>query len=289
MSNNKKLQIALVSLFVLLLGGAIYFGYQSAQPSAYSGSDDGEVADSNEAREPSVSPRTDGRLDPEGGDIFAGGVERPATDLAIKEDEGSILDRVVSENIKELLDYGATPGVPIDANEQVAAVAEAIKTGRNPERLSVGVAGATARSFDSEKFDPQSAAYDADYRAAYLGSPEPGRVWFPAQPGEGVDRIQPLMPSFVKVEQGKDITLRVSGRPGQPVTFTSFDLGFFENQLTTITVVANDQGVAEARFQGPPGTISDVNILAASPVLSGRVRLTVHVTQPEKPGGSIEG
>ncbi|MBX2850874.1 MAG: hypothetical protein KTR15_03910 [Phycisphaeraceae bacterium] len=202
-------------------------------------------------------------------------MERPSKDLASNSKDSS-----PEEQSDDWLNVGETPGVALDANEQTLAVLEAVETGRYPERLTSGVASETARSFDPGKFDPQSESYDEDYREAYLRSPEPGRVWFPAQPGPGVQRIQPLSPGFVKVTQGEQTTLRVSGMPGQPVTFTSFDLGMFENQLTTTTVVANDQGVAEAVFHGPSGTFDDVSIMAASPVMSGQVRLTVHVVPP---------
>lgn len=279
LSNNKKLQVTLTALFILLFGGVIYLGYEALQPPEYGDLGEEELAENREPRDPYVSPRTDGMVDPESGDIIAGGVERPRTDLE-RDTPTTPEDAEATSGGKDPLDYGTTPGVAINTNEQTQAVAEAIKTGRHPERLSVSVASKTARNFDPEKFDPESDAYDEEYRSTYLASPEPGRVWFPAQPAEGVERIQPLMPQFVQVEQGEDITLRVSGQPGQPVTFTSFDLGMFENQLTTMTVVANAQGVAEVQFRGPPGTIADVKIMAASPVLSGQVRLTVNVVDP---------
>ena len=105
-------------------------------------------------------------------------------------------------------------------------------------------------------------------------------MWHPAQPGPGGARIRPLMPTYAYVKQGESITLRVSGVPDQPVTFTSFDLGMFENQLTTMTVVADSGGAAEVVFHGVSGTADDVKIMAASPVMSGQARLTVHVIGP---------
>ncbi len=281
MANNKKLQAALTVVLILLFGGVVYLGFQTLQSPEYGGLGDEEVADNREPREPIVSPRTDGKVDPSSGDVIAGGVERPSSDLASRDKADDSDTELASD---DLFNYGQTSPIKADVNEQVAAAYEAIKTGKHPERLSVAIASETARSFDPEKFDPESDRYDEDYRKAYMRSPEPGRVWFPAQPAEGVSRIQPLMPRYVEVPQGEEITLRVSGEPGQPVTFTSFDLGQFENKLTTMTVVANDQGVAEAKFQGPPGTIDDVAIMAASPVMSGQVRLTVHVTMPETEG-----
>jgi hypothetical protein len=50
-------------------------------------------------------------------------------------------------------------------------------------------------------------------------------------------------------------------------------------------VEANDQGVAEVKFFGTPGTINECNILVASPVSSGTAKFVVNVT---KPGGGGE-
>lgn len=282
MSNNTKIQIGLITFLILLAGAVVYLGVQSFQPPKYAGLDD-EIDEDKQPREPYSSPRTDGEIDPGSGDILAGGVERPGSDLAKRDpDESASKDEALG--VGTIYDYGKTPPVAIDANEQVALVAEATRTGGYPERLTVAVGSKSAKQYDPGRFDSSSDRYDEAYRTKYLMSPEPGRVWHPAQPGPGVRRIEPLMPTFVKVDQGEEIELRVGGEPGHPVTFTSFDLGRFENQLTTITVVTDDQGVAEAIFVGPPGTADDVRIMAASPVTSGQVRLTVHVVGPNAPG-----
>jgi len=63
------------------------------------------------------------------------------------------------------------------------------------------------------------------------------------------------------------------------VTFTSTNLGAFENRLPSITVAANQDGVAEAAFTGISGTIGKVPILASSPEASGRLRFIVSVTK----------
>ena len=84
------------------------------------------------------------------------------------------------------------------------------------------------------------------------------------------------------IEQGQTVTLRAVAVPGAPVTFTSFDLGAFENQLTSITVRADAEGLARAQFTGTPGTVQDVRILAASPMTSGQLHYTVRVRLPRK-------
>ncbi|REK26792.1 MAG: hypothetical protein DWQ42_08285 [Planctomycetota bacterium] len=167
-------------------------------------------------------------------------------------------------------DYGTTPTVPVDANEQVKTVVEAALAGEKPWMRSALT--------PPPPFDRESYERDPD---AYLNTPAPGRVFQPAQPGKGVRRLSALSRTFVTVAQNKSVNLRVQAVPGAPVTFTSFDVGRFENLLTTITVRADEQGVAQTQFFGAPGTINDVNILAASPLTSGQVRFVVNVTLPD--------
>ncbi len=76
--------------------------------------------------------------------------------------------------------------------------------------------------------------------------------------------------------------LKVKAVKDAPVTFTSFDLGSFHNQLTSVTVKADANGNAQAIFTGTPGTINNVNILAGSPMTSGQLKFTVNVEPPRK-------
>ncbi|MEM9021894.1 MAG: hypothetical protein AAGC44_15165, partial [Planctomycetota bacterium] len=78
MANNKKLQVVLTAVLVLLFGVVIYLGVQTTPP-RYSGLGDDQAADAaSSSRDPIVSPRTDGKVAPGSGDVIAGGVERPA-------------------------------------------------------------------------------------------------------------------------------------------------------------------------------------------------------------------
>lgn len=94
------------------------------------------------------------------------------------------------------------------------------------------------------------------------------------------------------MKQGEIVRLRVRATPNAPVTFTSLDLGQFDNQLNTISVPANEKGIAEAQFRGAPGTYGDVAIVAGSPMLAEQVRFTVYVEAPnmvelsQKPPGT---
>lgn len=198
--------------------------------------------------------------------VEIGGVRRPITDIRP-------VDRRNDRNAggDPSIDYGTTPPVPRDANPHVRSVAEALETGEYPERLSPLH---TPKPFDREAYlaDPQ----------AYLDVVEPGRVWQVAQPGPGIPRLSSLSRPLNRIEQGQSIVLKVKAIPGAPVTFTSFDLGAFENQLTSITVQADAEGVAAATFTGTPGTYNDVNILAGSPMTAGQIKFLVNVSLPRR-------
>ena len=70
---NKKLQVVLTAVLVLLFGGVVYLGYQAVQPPEYGGVGEGQGVDEGAVGELIVSPRTDGVLDPDGGDVVVGG------------------------------------------------------------------------------------------------------------------------------------------------------------------------------------------------------------------------
>lgn len=167
--------------------------------------------------------------------------------------------------------FGVIPAVAIDANRQTAAVGRILRERKDLDRLS---ALGRVASFDHE-------VYKKDSRA-YLDSPEPGRAWAPAQPGEGVRQIASLSPSYQSIDQGDSAVLSVAGEPGMPVTFTSLDAGEFQNKLSTITVETNEQGIARATYWATPGVIYEVRILAASPLMAGQSRWTVQVQPPNE-------
>ena len=213
------------------------------------------------------------------GYVMIGGVARPKTDLKANASGGSDAQAGKEEgNHEQWADYGETPYVPEDANVYVKSVVEAFKTGKHPERIS---SMAQSRPFDAE-------AYQQD-PSDYLETIEPGRVFQPAQPGPGVPRLDYTARPAVEVTQGESVPLQVKAVPNAPVTFTSFDLGRFkESLLTSVTVQANDQGVATAKFEATPGTIGHVDVLAASPMTSGQLRFMVNVTLPKPAGVSAE-
>lgn len=180
--------------------------------------------------------------------------------------DGALVPTIPTKIAEATALIGQTPFIPKDANPMVRSVAEAIETQKYPERLHPLIA---PKPFDKNayKLNPQ----------AYLDIVEPGRVFHPAPPGPGVPRLTTLSPLMIDVPQKETISLKVRGVPDAPVTFTSFDLGAFQNQLTSITVAADSTGIAVARFTGTPGTVNAVNILAASPMSSGTLKFRVNV------------
>jgi hypothetical protein len=162
----------------------------------------------------------------------------------------------------------APPSVRPDANANVASVAEAARTGKHPERLTPLMA---PKPFDAAAFraNPQ----------AYLDVVEPGRVFQSAAPGPAVPVLRSKGTASFEIPRGGTCPLMVITAPNAPVTFTALDLGTFPNQLTSITVVADAQGVAATTFAATGGVIADAAVLAGSPLASGQVKFQVFVTE----------
>jgi hypothetical protein len=206
-------------------------------------------------------------IDPKTGEKYriVGGVRRKLSDV-----DGKAKSARNVPKKSPFQDVGRAPAIPRDANRMVASVAEALSTGRFPERLSPMLA---PKPFDEQAYrkNPET----------YLNTVEPGRVFQCAQPGPNVPALNRDSKPGLRTVQGETVSLKVRAPSGAPVTFTSFDSGAFQNQLPSITVAAGDDGVAIARFTGTPGTYGLVNILAGSPLASGRVSFVVDITLPE--------
>lgn len=153
-----------------------------------------------------------------------------------------------------------------DANEAVKRVYSALEAKQNPEL--------TGPMLSPPEFDRQS--YQADPEA-FLSITVPGRVWQSAQPGPDVPLIEQLSKSRHVVRKGEAIRLEVKTLPAMPVSFLATDLGTFENGLSSISVAAGDDGVAEAVFTASSGSDQSTEVLASSPVTSGRVSFSVRI------------
>jgi len=168
-------------------------------------------------------------------------------------------------------DIGMTKVRDGNANAQTRSVMEGFRNKHQyPERLTALIKPAP---FNKEKYlkNPQK----------YINTIEPGRVFQAAQPGNDVQRLKSTSSAYQEINQSEWITFTIQTEPGMPVSMTSFDLGLFENQLTATTVKADERGIANIKFSGPPGTFGDVNILASSPVCSGTLRFIVNVKAPK--------
>ena len=197
----------------------------------------------------------------------SGSLSASSMPSAGSERQPAATDRPVSAETPE--PFGIVQPVAPDANPSVALVVQSAQQQTNPERFSPMV---MAEPFDRAGYlkDPES----------YLVDVVPSRVYQVAQPADGVPRLRALTSSGHEAPQGQWVDLIVRGEPGMPVTFNSFDLGEFPNQLTTITVAADTNGVARTRFRGTPGTQATCDILCASPVCSGQLRFKVNVIEP---------
>ncbi len=202
--------------------------------------------------------------------VMVGGVLRPATDVKLKVSEVKSGEPNREEAEKLAYPYGKQRLIDPAANPNVASVYEALKENIHPERLSPFIPPAP--------FDPK--LYDENPQK-YLDVVEPGRVWQSAQPATGVPVIEPATKTYQAMKQGESIALKVLILPGKPATFTSFDLGAFDNNLNSISVAADDMGIATANFTATPGTIAQVKILAASPVASSNVRFTINIANTQ--------
>jgi hypothetical protein len=202
------------------------------------------------------------------GRALVGGIDRPASDVVLP-DSGSHAPKQVP-----LKPEGPAPIIPADANEQVAMVHAALVSGEHPERYSSSI---VSHSFDA-------AAFKADppkYAAEYAKTVEPGRVFATAQPADGVAPLKSVGQRYHRLVQGESVRLTVKAVANAPVTFTSFGTGQFTNLLSSITVVAGDDGQATATFTATSGTKKHVKILAASPLLAEQCAFTVSVQLPE--------
>lgn len=197
---------------------------------------------------------------------WVGGVLRPNSDLKSRDplDLPVIGEKAIGKRM------GRSPEIKPETNAATQSVAAALANPVEfPERLGPAF---PAPDFDLDAFmaDPQK----------YLNTIEPGRIWQSLPKGEGVPQISRQSPLYQSLIQGEAVTLRVKVTPDAVVTFHSFDLGHFDNQLTTTSVQAGEDGIASVNFTASGGTFGELNILAASPQTSGQVNFVVKVGLP---------
>jgi hypothetical protein len=194
-----------------------------------------------------------------------GGVDRPRSDIEVESAQKTDVKFEDALNPNP----GRTPEIDPNANPSTRSVAEAFGKKELAHRLSVLI---PPPPFDRE-------TYSKDLQT-YLDTVEPGRVFQNLPYGPGVAPIERKSPYFYEVLQGETVVLEAKAEPGMPVTFYSNRLGQFANLLGTITVAADENGIARAEFKASDGTRESVEILAASPVNSGQVRYLVKINPP---------
>lgn len=219
------------------------------------------------SKEASNEPTIDPNKSPGPGYVKVGGIWRPAIDVERKSDESNTETKYAS-----LPSAGSTPVVAYDANKSTRLIKEALDSGDEKliSRLSVMH---EAKPFDRAAFekDPQT----------YLDEVEPGRIWQSAPEGEGVKQIARYGDFYRQLLQGESAPLTVKVAPLMPVTFYSPHLGRFENQLTSITVRADENGKATATWTAAPGTHDETTIVVASPSTSGQANFLIDVVIPD--------
>lgn len=162
-------------------------------------------------------------------------------------------------------------GLDPNLNENVKSVAEVRATGKHGERVSALI---TPAKFDKVAF--------ARNPKAYLDVVEPGRVGDILQPGKDVKSIQIVGRADLKVARLGTVTLAVKVQPNAPVTFTSFDMGAFDNKLPSITVQADGTGQASVSFTATAGTTQSARIMVGCPLTAGVAHFFV-IIAPAKP------
>ena len=165
---------------------------------------------------------------------------------------------------------GGSPAVKKDAN----ANAKSIYAARQNKKLQYRFTSMQpAPKFDRKEYqsNPQK----------YLDEVVPGRMNQSLPPSRDVVPIKRVGKYiYDNVLQGESVKLRVQVEKNMPVTFQSNRLGQFENQLSTMTVAANDDGIAEVDFKLSGGTRDSIDVRATSPVHSHDARWLINVVPP---------
>ena len=194
-----------------------------------------------------------------------GGVERPKRDiLQTKHDPVAIRAKYLASLPK----VGVAPSVSKEDSPAAAKLLEEAAK-KDGERRYLSTSSKT------EPFD----------RDAYLASPEdylvltrPGRIRQSLAPAKGVVPLRSQGGQFFQILQGESVFLSATAEPGMPVTFHTQQLGEFDNRLKTISVAADKEGVAKVKYHAVTGVVGVVQVMAASPVHSGRLDYVVEVS-----------
>jgi hypothetical protein len=165
-----------------------------------------------------------------------------------------------------VVDLGVSPAF----HPQVASIAEAHRTGKHPERLSLDIAPAP---FDLKRYEanPQQ----------YLNIVEPGRVYQTAAAGPNAVPLIATIDRVISIPALGSTALSVRGKPNAPVSWTILGGGVFtHNRLTSTTVLTSAEGIATVTYEATPGVYDAVSILVGSPLMVGTLTLMLQVAEP---------
>lgn len=199
-----------------------------------------------------------------------GGIQRPLSDITVNSVRRSARDEM---DLRSSVEYSRTfglvtcPKTPVmtpRVNPQMDSVIEAVEKREHFERISPWV---KPTAFDAELWKKDS--------SVYLSVAEPGRVFEVAQPAEGVAPLTNASSVYGELREGELVRVSAKTTPNSPVTFTLFGNGKFDNGIGTVTVAADDQGVATTVYVGT--TSARAEVLAGSPTSSGTVRYRFNV------------
>jgi hypothetical protein len=230
-----------------------------------------QAKDASETTE--AKPKLKPKEIPEGY-VMHGGIPRPLRDVESTNPNGN----------KENAPYKAPPighsaRLNRDTNPQVQSLANALQEHRESKGESDVAYRFSAMQrgpkFDLEEFkkDPQK----------YVNEPAASRIWDVKPEGADVKPIKRENAFYREALQGETQVLRVKVEPFMPVNFYAPQLGQFEeNQLAFVTVLADEDGIAEARYTPTGGTHGITPVLASSPVNSLQARFVINVKLPDQ-------
>ncbi len=135
----------------------------------------------------------------------------------------------------------------------------------------------------SERMPPVAHRHVSPAVEQALRTVDAERIFVTAAPGPGVPALRIEGVSERRITPGRSTDITVRTVPGALTTFASREGGAFPNKQASITVLADDAGLASTTFTATPGTVDDVYVQAGSPGAIGTVSVVVHVLYPDSP------
>ncbi len=137
----------------------------------------------------------------------------------------------------------------------------------NPQSLSM--------FYNPKPFDEEAYKKDKD---SYLHQIVPARVNQFLNPGKNTPIIAPNGSMDYACKPLGSVDLSVKVKSHAPVTFTTTHGGVFKSTgLSTVTVAADKNGIADVTYVASRGTLHQAYVLCASPLTSGQLKFSIYV------------